>query len=97
MAASSRIVELSSAIHSNTAIVDEYLTSNALPPLSFGVDSPLKMDFPDSIAAAKMAVLEAMDELKALMLGPVPMIVDDVAHNVCSFVLPAFGNILESY
>ena len=63
----SRIVELASIISSNTSLVDEYISAHDLPPLSF---EPNGSSLPDGILSAQTAILEATDELNALMLGP---------------------------
>ena len=66
-----RIVELASLIHDHTVKVDDYLASQKLPSPSFGVSNPAKLSLPPQIEASKDAVLEASDELHALMQGPV--------------------------
>ena len=67
----SRIAELASIISSNTSQVDDYVSTHNLPPLSFEPNGHLKQDtLPDTIQSAQHAILEATDELNALMLGP---------------------------
>ena len=67
----SRIAELASIISSNTSQVDDYISTRGLPPLSFEPNANLKPDtLPDGIQSAQNAILEATDELNALMLGP---------------------------
>ena len=67
----SRIAELASIISSNTSQVDDYVSTHGLPPLSFEPNGNLKPDtLPDGILSAQKAILEATDELNALMLGP---------------------------
>ena len=68
---SSRIVELASIISMRTKLVDDYLSAQGLPPLSFEplADSQ-QYTLPDSIQAAQNDILEATDELHAHMLGP---------------------------
>ena len=71
MMSSSRIAELASIISSNTSQVDDYISTRGLPPLSFEPNASLKPDtLPDGIHSAQKAILEATDELNALMLGP---------------------------
>ena len=67
----SRIVELASIITSKTNQVDDYLAAKCLPSLSFEPNEESHKDtLPDSVQAAQSAILEATDELHALMLGP---------------------------
>ncbi|TVY81174.1 O-methyltransferase gsfB, partial [Lachnellula suecica] len=75
MAASSRIVELSATIHETTIKVDAYLAANDLPTPSFDISCPPKLFLPPEIQACRDAVLEATDELTALMLGPVESLI----------------------
>lgn len=68
---SSRIVELASIISTKTNLVDEYFSTQSLPPLSFEpIEDSQQYTLPDSIQAAQKEILEATDELHALMLGP---------------------------
>ena len=69
--APSRIVELSSIISENTAKVDSYLTEQNLPFPSFDPSSEFTPALPRDIKVFQDAVLEATDELNALLLGPV--------------------------
>lgn len=50
--------------------VDAYISTHGLPPLSFDSNEASQHTLPDSIQSAQNAVLEATDELHALMLGP---------------------------
>jgi len=69
MAPTSRIMELASIIHEQTSKVDAYLASNNLPTPSFDISCPPKPFLPAEIQASRYAVLEAFDELMALMIG----------------------------
>ncbi|KUJ12941.1 S-adenosyl-L-methionine-dependent methyltransferase [Mollisia scopiformis] len=66
----SRIVELSCIIHEHTAKVDAYLESQKLPTPSFDTSYPAKVPLSPNIQSCQDAVLDAADELTALMLGP---------------------------
>lgn len=66
-----RIAHLASIIQANTAKIDDSLASRGLPTPSFDPDSPPGLLFEASVAAARQAILEATDELHALMLGPI--------------------------
>ena len=79
----SRIAELASIISSNTSQVDDYISTHGLPPLSFEPNDSLKPDrLPDGILAAQNAIVEATDELNALMIGPEGILKQ---HLVCLF------------
>lgn len=71
--ATSRIAELSSLIAHNTADVKNHLEADGLPCPTFDVDQPPMLVHNPKIAAARQAILEATDELHALMLGPMSL------------------------
>lgn len=76
--ATSRISELASIIAAHTAEIDLYTASEALPSPSFDADSPPRLLFHPRVAASRQAILEATDELHALMLGPVGILTPSV-------------------
>ena len=81
--ASSRILDLASIVHEHTRQIDEYLSSNGLQSPSFDVSSPRNL--PSAVEVSQSRVLEAMDELNALLLGPVRYVAShpvDVAVNL---------------
>ena len=82
MASVSRIVELASTIKDHTTKVDNYLSSKGLPSPSFETSTPPQLDLPDEIVSFKNIVLEAMDELHALILGPMPFLFHQVIQKV---------------
>jgi hypothetical protein len=70
---SSRLVELTDIISTNTKKIDEYFAAEGLPKLTFDADGP--PDFPvpnknEEIAGARRAVVNATQELHDLMVGP---------------------------
>ena len=69
--ASSRIAELSSLIATHTAKIDASLASRNLPSPSFGPKQPPGLFADEEVTHSRQAVLEATDELHALMQGPV--------------------------
>ncbi|KAF4633303.1 hypothetical protein G7Y89_g4822 [Cudoniella acicularis] len=71
MASSNIIVELSTLIHENTLKVNEHLTSNGLPTPSFDITQPARLTLPPHIQSLQEAIVDASDELRALMLGPI--------------------------
>ena len=66
-----RIAQLSSLIAENTAIIDAYLALNGASTPSFDATSSSHALLDDKISAARQIVLEATDELHALVLGPI--------------------------
>lgn len=78
MSPTSRIAELASIIHEQTDKVDAYLASNNLPTPSFDISYPPTLSLPAEIQASRDAILEASDELTALMLGPVESLIPPV-------------------
>ena len=76
--ATSRISELASIIAAKTAEIDTYTASEGLPSPSFDADSPPRLLLHPHVAASRQAILEATDELHALMLGPVGILTPSV-------------------
>lgn len=72
--ATSRIAELASIITENTALVDSYIASNGHPTPTFDADAPPRLLLEAAIAKPRQAILEATDELHALMQGPIGII-----------------------
>lgn len=64
----SRIIELASVINAQTKNLDEQLQSNGQPPLSFGLDATPEL--PPVTHVMQQCLLEAIDELQALVQGP---------------------------
>lgn len=70
---SSRIVDLSSRIATNTKKLHDYLEANGLPTPSFNADGPLGSQVPDDepeIEVARIAIVNDTRELRSLVLGP---------------------------
>lgn len=78
----SRITVLAKVIEGNTRKVDDLLQEQGLPSPSFNATNPPDLPLPPHIKDAKDGVLEAMDELEALMLGPMPKILNDLIIKV---------------
>lgn len=72
--AQSRIAELAATIAANTKQVDDFFASQGLPTPSFEPDSPSRALLDGRVAAPRQAILEATDELHALVLGPISTI-----------------------
>lgn len=82
MAPASRIAELASIVQLNTTKVDEFLSAQGLPSPSFGIEALPVLPLPSQIASYRDAAIEAMDELHALLLGPMPSIFFDLTQQV---------------
>ncbi|KAI9646648.1 hypothetical protein NHQ30_004645 [Ciborinia camelliae] len=91
MAPNTRIAELASIIQEQTSKVDAYLASKNLPSPSFDVSYPLRLSLPPDIQASRNAVLEASDELTALMLGPVESLIPPPNSWISVTALQRFG------
>lgn len=72
--ATSRIAELASLIARNTSEVENQLSADGLPCPTFDADQPPTLVNNPKIAAARHAILQATDELHALMLGPISLV-----------------------
>lgn len=68
---SSKICQLSCTIAEKTSIYSDYLIAHGHPDPSFSIDTPPKIDLPAHIAEIRDGILEANEELQALILGPV--------------------------
>lgn len=79
MPPSRSITEIAAIIAENTAVVDEYFSSNGIPTPSFSVDGPARVRIPPTetkVAEAHATVLGATMELHNLMLGPEAMLMN---------------------
>lgn len=74
----SRISELASIIAMMTAELDAHCVAEGLPSPSFDPNSPPNLLLHPNIAATRQRILEATDELHALMLGPVGILTPSV-------------------
>lgn len=64
----SRIIELASGISAQAETIERHLESAGQPPLSFALDTAAELS--PATHAAQQALLEATDELQALVHGP---------------------------
>ena len=82
----SRTAALASVIAANVGKIDEFLSSNDLPPLSLDPDAPPHQPNSTNFTRARDAALEAISELEALILGPL-----GILHKASAAVeFPAF-------
>ena len=65
-----RIKELSSIISSDISAFDSHLSAQGLPTPSFDPGTPPFIPLPPDVAEARQRILEATDELHALIAGP---------------------------
>ena len=72
--ATTRITELAAIIADNTKHIDAQLAQRGLPSPSFDPDSPAGALLHSDVIASRRAILEATDELHALMRGPVDIL-----------------------
>lgn len=94
--ATSRIAELASLISRNTAEVENHLLADGLPCPTFDADQPPTLVHNPKIAAARQAILEATDELHALMLGPISIVTLPQVRQLCPRRSDDFGLINNS-
>ena len=66
-----RTAELVSRIAENIERIDAYISLKDTPPVSFAASATALSLYDREIDAARQVVLDATDELHALMLGPV--------------------------
>jgi hypothetical protein len=76
----SRIVELAAIIQAKTLEYDTFLAGNNISTPSFNPSCPPILDLPKDVSATKDELLAAMDELQALILGPVGGIFHDITN-----------------
>lgn len=85
MASINRIIELSSLIAKETAIINTFFVNSGSPTPSLDADALQSLPIPDDakdIKVSRLAVIEACSELKALMTGPRELL----RFKVCSYV-----------
>ena len=70
MPPSPRISELAATIQNCTAEIEEFMSMHNVPQATFDIDSPLTVDLPPSLSNAREEALDALDQLHALLLGP---------------------------
>lgn len=84
---SSRILQLSKIIGTNTEKIDTYLHERELPQPSFEENGPLKAlpeGSPPELEQARIDVVEASIELQQLLQGPDALLTPTVRTPLCS-------------
>ncbi|KAK0702003.1 S-adenosyl-L-methionine-dependent methyltransferase [Lasiosphaeria miniovina] len=81
-----RTVQLAAAILQHTTSIESYLQQNGLPSPSFAPGAPPKLPLPPNVEQQLAAALGALDELNALLLGPMGWLLNQVGHayDLCS-------------
>ncbi|KAK7192329.1 hypothetical protein DPSP01_004918 [Paraphaeosphaeria sporulosa] len=77
----SRIAELAAAVAQNTQLIDQYLSEKGLPHPSFDATGPADFNLPPELEQARVAVLQATQELNDLLQGP-RNLVENHQHNL---------------
>ena len=72
--ATSRIRELAAVIAANTEQLDAHFSEKGLPSPSFDPDSPADLLLDSEVIATRQAILDATEELNALMQGPIDLL-----------------------
>lgn len=83
MANQTRITELSSLIARETEKINDFFAAQGLPAPSFDEDAPISLPIPDDakdIVTARILVIEACNELKALLKGPKELLAFNVRN-----------------
>ncbi|RDW73635.1 hypothetical protein BP5796_07077 [Coleophoma crateriformis] len=79
MAPARSLLELASTIQAHTVAIDGALKSEALPEPTFQSGGPPVFGLPASQERDRVALLEALEEMRALLMGPVPYVVVSAA------------------
>ena len=82
--AGSRIAELASLIAKSTAQIDTHLAAEGHPTPSFDADQPTHLLNDSKLTTSRRNIIEATDELHALMLGPVGILTSPSVRTVPS-------------
>lgn len=69
-----RLSKLAAIISDSASEIDSFLVSRHLPNLTFDADGSSKALLDTDLATPRQALLEATDELHALLLGPVGLL-----------------------
>jgi hypothetical protein len=80
MAADSVLLELSRLIQDRTAEVDEFIRESGLPQPSFDHSYPPVLKLSAEADVARQAALEAIDELRCHLLGPLGIIMSHTSE-----------------
>jgi len=73
-----QLIQLTELIQAKVKDVDRYIHENNLPDPSFDSSYPPVLQLPPNVDASRDAALEALDELRNHLLGPLGSIVEAV-------------------
>lgn len=82
MSTAPRTVRLARTILDHTTSIEAYLAEDNLPSPSFEPGAPPKLPLPPALEESLSAALSALDELKALLLGPMGWLIAQMCHSV---------------
>jgi hypothetical protein len=85
MGSDRRLLQLSTLIQDNTATVDAYIKENGISQPSFDPSNSPVLHFPPEVDVARNTALEALDELRDHLLGPVGSITNAVTDVSCYY------------
>lgn len=80
MASSRVLLELTNTIQQNTVKVDDFIIANGLPEPSFDASYPPVLPLSPEVEAARDAALEALDELRAHLMGPLGTVLHHIGE-----------------
>ena len=80
MATGRVLLQLTNTIQERTAEVDAYIEVNGLPEPSFNSSYPPILQLSPEADAARNAALEALEELRAHLSGPIGMVMDHLGE-----------------
>ena len=83
----SRIMELAGIISKKTAELDGYLFSRNLPFPSFDIDAPLDFHLSEELEISRSLAIDAITELRELLLGPKDLLLSNVVRPVLQLTL----------
>ena len=86
MAADSVLLGLTSIIQEKTTEVDKFIRESGLPQPSFDHGYPPILKLSAEVDAARQAALEAIDELRCHLLGPLGIIMSHTSEVCCSII-----------
>lgn len=82
MAPHSKIVDLASTVLTLTSEIETHLAARGLPSPSLDLDAPADLPLPESLRSSRDTILAALDDLHALMAGPLPLLMRLTGPNV---------------
>lgn len=77
-----RTIQLADSILQHTTSIEAYLAENNLPSPSYAAGTPPKIALPPGLEKSLAAALSAIDELNAILLGPMGWLLAQIEHAV---------------